>query len=272
MLTITITERKDRELVQAKQQALEEAKQKERLERRVRLMGKLTDSTTPRTKDQYIYIVTKRSYLSENKYKVGGSLNYKTLRSRMQSYQTGSSIDDPYIPVYFARCNNYETVEDMVKDALYGFREVKTKELYIIHLSWLKRIISMAIDNHTALVDLCNGSLQQIVDDTLDLELEPIVEVPLETITRTTTELTHTQAGVVVQKRLITTLTDEEVEELIRSILTTTTIDDVVRRKVVEQAILEANINLNNQRRNIWTRVKTIGPTINNGWDYRYLE
>ena len=56
------------------------------------------------------------------------------------------------------------------------------------------------------------------------------------------------------------------------TILTTTTTDDVVRRKVIEQAILEANINLNNQRRNIWTRVKTIGSTINNGWDYRYLE
>lgn len=110
------------------------------------------------------------------------------------------------------------------------------------------------------------------MDDTLDLEPEPIVEVPLESITLTTTELTHTQAGVVVQKRSITTLTDEEVEELVRSILTTTTTDDVVRRKVIEQAIQEANFSLNNQRRDLWTRVKTIGPTINNGWSYRYLE
>ena len=258
------------ELAQAKQIALEEAKQKERLERRVRLMGKLTDSTTPRTKDQIIYIVTTRALAAENKYKVGGSLNHKTMKNRIRSYQTGTTIDDPYVPVYYTRCNHYETIEAMVKDTLYGFLEVKEKELYIIHLSWLKKVVNMAIDNHTALIDLCNGSLQQIVDDTLDLEPEPIIEVPLETITLTTTELTHTQAGVVVQKKSITTLTDEEVEELIRSILTTTTTDDVVRRKVIEQAIHEANINLNNHRRNIWTRVKTIGSTINNGWDYKY--
>ena len=128
---------------------------------------------------QVVYIATSTNYAKRNRFKVGGVENEDKLGSRLATYNTRSANGDDffYTDRYFV--HNYREIENRLKDLIGGFRDRKTKEMYILHYTHLTYIVKYLIDHYNDEVDEINKKLEEFIKDLNIRQLRPVVVKPL---------------------------------------------------------------------------------------------
>jgi len=126
-----------------------------------------------------VYIATSTNYAKRNRFKVGGVENEDKLGSRLATYNTRSANGDDffYTDRYFV--HNYREIENRLKDLIGGFRDRKTKEMYILHYTHLTYIVKYLIDHYNDEVDEINKKLEEFIKDLNIRQLRPVVVKPL---------------------------------------------------------------------------------------------
>ena len=260
---LAIKDKSEEELKEKLEQAQKlERESKEKLQRAL----KFNQATKQVEPEEYIYIVTTDRYVPENKYKPGGCENFKLLKSRLNTYNSGKSDSDAHYFVYIKKVVSFRAVEQSLLGCLGGFRENINKELYIIHFDWIVRCLDAIIDHTSDFLNFVNLNRNQMVDDTMNKQPAIPAPVRLEKI-----RVSYQCIG--EDEIEITTIFDQNTIDIIKDSLTSFNPDDnTIKRAIFEDYLKQHHpeVKIDNKKRPLWEIVKHLGSSINPLWRFKY--
>lgn len=126
---------------------------------------------------QIIYVATSQIYAKNNRFKIGGVKSIELLKGRLNTYNSGRSIEDKYYYCHIAYCFDYRQVESRIEKCIGEFREVQEAELYNVHYNAAIEIVNFISERFSEEVEKYKSIFEEILRDTLTKE--PIVPDPL---------------------------------------------------------------------------------------------
>lgn len=213
---------------------------------------------------EYIYICTTEYYQRQHKFKVGGVQTFELLKSRLTQYNSGESDSEAHFFVYIRKTVNYRSIEHAIKGVLSGFRENQSNELYIMHYDWLIKFVDAIMDGNAEFALLVNSNREQIALDTINKE--PTIVPPLQL-----EQITYFRAG--DTPRDLTSVLDPDIIRAIKEAIESFEPDNnTVKRKEFEDYLLRQspNVRLEGKKRDAWEMTRTLGPSKNPMWRYKY--
>jgi hypothetical protein len=113
---------------------------------------------------EYIYIVTTKPKAKENIFKIGRTNN---LKSRLSTYNTGSSENEKYFYCSHFKCTSASTLENRIFTLLKNFKIDNEKEMFQLHYEILHNIIKSICNNDKKISDNINQFIEEEYDNYL---------------------------------------------------------------------------------------------------------
>jgi hypothetical protein len=184
-------------------------------------------------KKQVFYIATTPSYCRQNRFKFGGVKEYKDLKSRLVSYNTGHAEGDSMYYVKAYRCNDYRQVEERIGNVLKQFKDKANsrKEMLHIRFEFLAEIAELIIDNYDKEIDWINAHCQKIFSDTIEGEAVVIPEFDIKSICDEdeTIKVTVKRHGNQTEHKInISNWTDVQIHDTFRKIISLCAIEQKI--------------------------------------------
>ena len=133
----------------------------------------IDSSSLPKT--QVVYIATSPNYAQQNRFKVGGVESLDKLSSRLSTYNGRSASGDMFYFSDWYEVHSYREIENRLKDLLGRFRDVKSKEMYVLHYTKLEYIIRYLVQHYNDETDHVNSHLVQFISSLDTNELRPYI-------------------------------------------------------------------------------------------------
>ena len=213
---------------------------------------------------EYIYICTTEYYQRQHKFKVGGVQTFELLKSRLTQYNSGESDSEGHFYIYIQKTVSYRSIEQAIKGVLSGFRENQSNELYIMHYDWLVKFVDAIMDGNAEFAVLVNSNREQIALDTINKEPTIVPTLQLE-------QITYLRAGD-TPKDLTSVLDPEMIKAISEAIDSFEPSNNTVKRKEFENHLRRQspNVKLDGKKRDAWEMTRTLGPSKNPMWRYKY--
>ena len=174
-------EQKDQELehqahqIEHQAQTIEQTSQKlEEQKRYVLHLNEMLIDSTKLPKTQVVYIATSRSFANQNRFKVGGVESLGKLESRLCTYNSRSSIGDPFYYAEWFLVHKHSDIETRLGNLLGKFREKRNKEMYVLNYAKLLQILEYIVNHYNEETDEINDHLAELIAS-LDPKMVPVV-------------------------------------------------------------------------------------------------
>jgi len=156
-------------------QTIEETSQKlEDQKRYVLHLNEMLIDSTKLPKTQVVYIATSRSFANQNRFKVGGVESLGKLESRLCTYNSRSSIGDPFYYAEWFLVHKHSDIETRLGNLLGKFREKRNKEMYVLNYAKLLQILEYIVNHYNEETDEINDHLAELIAS-LDPKMVPVV-------------------------------------------------------------------------------------------------
>ena len=132
----------------------------------------IDSSSLPKT--QVVYIATSRSFANQNRFKVGGVESLGKLESRLCTYNSRSSIGDPFYYAEWFLVHKHSDIETRLGNLLGKFREKRNKEMYVLNYAKLLQILEYIVNHYNEETDEINDHLAELIAS-LDPKMVPVV-------------------------------------------------------------------------------------------------
>jgi len=113
---------------------------------------------------EYIYVVTTKQKAKENIFKIGRTNN---LKSRLSTYNTGSSLTEKYFYCSHFECTSASTLENRIFTLLKNFKIDNEKEMFQLHYNILYNIIKSICINDKKICENINDFIEDEYDEYL---------------------------------------------------------------------------------------------------------
>ncbi len=144
-------------------------------ERHNLILNDLLINNTKMEATQVVYIATSPSYANQNRFKVGGVESTEKLKGRLSTYNSRSASGDEFYYSDIFIVMDYKQIESRLKSLMSRFRDVATKEIYILHYTNIKHIVQYFCDHYNEELDYVNEHLTKFISDINRYNLRPII-------------------------------------------------------------------------------------------------
>jgi prophage antirepressor-like protein len=155
-------EKKDQEIqetIRRKDQEIQEANE------RALNFQTLAISNCNLEQTQVIYIATSANYARQNRFKVGGVLSEKHLRSRLATYNGRSAEGDMFYYSNGWMVVDYRQIEERLKCLLGRFRDKKRKEMYVMSYPHISYIVNYLVEHLSDEVEEVNAKMNEFIEN-----------------------------------------------------------------------------------------------------------
>jgi len=164
---------------------------------------------------QVIYIATSDNYAKQNRFKVGGVKERKSLKGRLTTYNGRSAGGDMFYYTNIWMVVEYRQIEDRLKCLLGRFRDKPPKEMYIMYYPDIYYVVNYLVEHLCDEVDEVNAKLAEFIMNYpkkgIKVPLPPKVILDDEVDNEVDNEVDEEQVAIVIE---------QEIEKL-REMLTT---------------------------------------------------
>ncbi len=121
-------------------------------------------------KNQVFYLATTKNYAAQNRFKYGGVSSAKTLKSRLNTYNTGRAEGDLFYYCKLFMCNKYKVIEEGIGASLYQFKDKADSQKEMLHIRYdsLVEVVDFMCNTMDENINYINSKyktyLQQIVE------------------------------------------------------------------------------------------------------------
>jgi DNA-directed RNA polymerase subunit RPC12/RpoP len=122
-------------------------------------------------KKEYLYIATNTRYASQNNFKIGKT---NDLKQRLSQYNTSHNKREPYYYVFISEPTYYaKSIEYIIKHILTKFKNSDTNELFVVHYTFLEKIVKNICENYNASIDYYNICIQEEMNNMSNIPVIP---------------------------------------------------------------------------------------------------
>lgn len=118
-------------------------------------------------KNGYIYIATSKKYAEKNSFKIGRTDN---LKNRLSQFNTSRNLQDLFYFCYHEQVYDVNKVENLIHTLLENFREKKSKEIFVIHYTYLIELITLVVKNVNEPFECINDLMKNKLDEMYNLK------------------------------------------------------------------------------------------------------
>ena len=188
-------------------QTIEQTSQKlEEQKRYVLHLNEMLIDSSNLPKTQVVYIATSRSFANQNRFKVGGVESLGKLESRLCTYNSRSSIGDPFYYAEWFLVHKHSDIETRLGNLLGKFREKRNKEMYVLNYAKLLQILEYIVNHYNEETDEINDRLAELIAS-LDPKMDPVVpevkclkSIKIESVGQPTVKIEANTDAEIVQK------------------------------------------------------------------------
>ena len=159
---------------QSKYQEMENLKIKQLLEAEKNKNTNLTNNAIDYNqllKKEYLYIATNTRYASQNNFKIGKTTDPE---QRLRTFNTSHNKKEHYYYVFLSEPTyNAKSIEYIIKHILTKFKNSDTNEIYVVHYTFLEKIVKNICENYNASVDFYNQSIQEEMENMSNIPVIP---------------------------------------------------------------------------------------------------
>ena len=122
-------------------------------------------------KKEYLYIATNTRYASQNNFKIGKTTDPE---QRLRTFNTSHNKKEHYYYVFLSEPTyNAKSIEYIIKHILTKFKNSDTNEIYVVHYTFLEKIVKNICENYNASVDFYNKSIQEEMENMSNIPVIP---------------------------------------------------------------------------------------------------
>ena len=122
-------------------------------------------------KKEYLYIATNSRYASQNNFNIGKT---NDLKQRLSQYNTSHNKREPYYYVFVSEPTYYaKSIEYIIKHILTKFKNSDTNELFVVHYTFLEKIVKNICENYNASIDYYNVCIQEEMNNMSNIPVIP---------------------------------------------------------------------------------------------------
>ena len=122
-------------------------------------------------KKEYLYIATNTRYASQNNFKIGKTNDPV---QRLRTYNTSHNKREHYYYVFLSEPTYYaKSIEYILKHILTKFKNSDTNEIYVVHYSFLEKIVKNVCENYDKSVDYYNQCIQEEMNNMSNIPIIP---------------------------------------------------------------------------------------------------